>query len=136
MQDYGIEWEKLGTHEQHLDVLDYKKKMRAREVAVLESKIDVVERQLKSRKMILNDADNAIEQLDKKYAEKSEAVKQLDSDIEDKTAKLESTTKQLAADQLFLQVTLANVAQINDIDSIEVNVQGSVIRSRLLDPIM
>ncbi len=25
MQGYGIEWEQLGTHEQHLDVLDYKK---------------------------------------------------------------------------------------------------------------
>ena len=129
MQDYGIEWEKLGTLEQHLDVLDYKKKMRAREVAVLESKIDGVERQLKSRKMILNDADNAIEQLDKKYAEKSEAVEQLDSDIEDKTAKLESTTKQLAADQQLLQVTSAKVAQINDIDSIEVK------RSRLGDKV-
>ena len=39
MQGYGIEWERLGTHEQHLDVLDYKKKMRAREVAVLESEV-------------------------------------------------------------------------------------------------
>ncbi len=48
MQGYGIEWEKLGTHEQHLDVLDYKKKMRAREVALLENKVECTQHQLEN----------------------------------------------------------------------------------------
>ncbi len=34
----GIEWEQLGTHNEHLSVLDYKKQERAKEVAELENK--------------------------------------------------------------------------------------------------
>jgi len=33
MARHGIEWEQKGTHEQHLSVLDYEKKVRAEEVA-------------------------------------------------------------------------------------------------------
>lgn len=38
MLEYGIEWEKKGTHEKHLYVLDFEKKERAKEVAELEAK--------------------------------------------------------------------------------------------------
>lgn len=38
MREHGIEWEKKGTHEEHLSVLDYKKKERAKEVAALEER--------------------------------------------------------------------------------------------------
>lgn len=37
---YGISWEHLGTHEEHLSVLDYKKKERAAEVKELEARLD------------------------------------------------------------------------------------------------
>ncbi len=30
MLEHGIEWEQLGTHEEHLSVLDYKKQERAK----------------------------------------------------------------------------------------------------------
>lgn len=40
MERYGIEWEKKDTHEEHLNVLDFKKKMRMQEVAELEQAID------------------------------------------------------------------------------------------------
>ena len=40
MERYGIEWEHKGNHEEHLSVLDFKKKERAKEVAELEKKID------------------------------------------------------------------------------------------------
>lgn len=36
MERHGIEWEQLGTHDEHLSVMDYKKVQRAKEVAVLE----------------------------------------------------------------------------------------------------
>ena len=36
MLAHGIEWEKKGTHEEHLSVLDYKKKERIKEVELLE----------------------------------------------------------------------------------------------------
>lgn len=38
MARHGIEWEKKNTHEEHLSVLDFKKKERAKEVAELEAK--------------------------------------------------------------------------------------------------
>lgn len=39
MERYGIKWEQLGTHQEHLSVLDYKKQERAKEVAVLDEEI-------------------------------------------------------------------------------------------------
>lgn len=39
MERHGIEWEQLGTHEEHLSVIDYKKVQRSKEVAALEETI-------------------------------------------------------------------------------------------------
>lgn len=39
MLEHGIEWELLGTHEEHLSVLDYKKQERAKEVRALDTTI-------------------------------------------------------------------------------------------------
>ena len=39
MLQHGIEWEKKGTHEKHLSVLDFEKKERAKEVAELKQTI-------------------------------------------------------------------------------------------------
>lgn len=40
MERYGIEWEQKGTHEKHLSVLNYEKKMRSEEVDKLHAEID------------------------------------------------------------------------------------------------
>lgn len=40
MERHGVEWEHKGTHEKHLSVLDYEKKMRSEEVSQLEEKIE------------------------------------------------------------------------------------------------
>lgn len=48
MERHGMEWEKKGTHEKHLSVLDYEKKMRSEEVAALEQKLMDKEADLKS----------------------------------------------------------------------------------------
>ena len=42
MAVHGIEWEQKGTHEKHLSVLDYEKKVRAQEVAGLEKQLKKV----------------------------------------------------------------------------------------------
>lgn len=39
MERYGVEWEQKGTHEKHLSVLDYEKKMRSQEVEALKDEI-------------------------------------------------------------------------------------------------
>ncbi|WP_250227776.1 plasmid recombination protein [Anaeropeptidivorans aminofermentans] len=40
MERHGIEWEQLGTHDEHLSVMDYKKVQRSKEVASLEETIE------------------------------------------------------------------------------------------------
>ena len=39
MERHGVQWEQKGTHEKHLSVLEYEKKMRAQEVAELKDEI-------------------------------------------------------------------------------------------------
>jgi len=39
MERHGVAWEQLGTHDEHLSVMDYKKVQRAKEVAALDTKI-------------------------------------------------------------------------------------------------
>lgn len=39
MERYGFEWEHLGTHEQHLSVIEFKKQERSKELAAVEEKL-------------------------------------------------------------------------------------------------
>ena len=120
MNGYGIEWEQLGTHEQHLDVLDYKKKMRAREVAVLENKVECTQHLLENTQTILNDADTTLKRLDSEFSEKSEAVEKLDSELADKNAELAGVTDNLAVNRQILKASAEKVSALVEIDAIEV----------------
>jgi len=42
---WRIEWEQLGTHDEHLSVMDYKKVQRSKEVATLEKTIEKIQHQ-------------------------------------------------------------------------------------------
>ena len=42
MLEHGIEWDKKGTHKEHLPVLDFKKEMRTQEVLQLEEKVEAI----------------------------------------------------------------------------------------------
>lgn len=42
MEKHHVKWQQLGTHEQHLNVLDYKKKMRSQEVEELNHEINAL----------------------------------------------------------------------------------------------
>ena len=44
MLEHSVEWEKKGTYEEHLSVLDYKKKERTKEVELLERQKENIER--------------------------------------------------------------------------------------------
>ncbi|MBR4554375.1 MAG: plasmid recombination protein, partial [Ruminococcus sp.] len=120
MSGYGIEWEQLGTHEQHLDVLDYKKKMRTREVQVLENKVECTQHLLENTQAILDDADSTLKRLDSEFAEKSEAVEKLDSALSDKNAELSEVTEKLAVNQQMLKASAEKVSALMEIDNIEV----------------
>ncbi len=61
MARHDIEWEQKGTHEEHLSVLDYKKQVRSKEVAALETKIDALQEQTATAETMLSEKQ---EQLD------------------------------------------------------------------------
>ena len=42
MFERGVEWDKKGTHKEHLPVLDFKKEMRTQEVLQLEEKVEAI----------------------------------------------------------------------------------------------
>lgn len=67
MERHGFEWEHKGTHEKHLSVLDYEKKVRAEEVVELEvqvtekkSEIAALDRQSEERQSELEEIEIAL----------------------------------------------------------------------------
>jgi len=129
----GIEWEQLGTHNEHLSVLDYKKQERQKELAAIEDKTKCAEYVLHQREQIITDAEAVIERLDGQYQEKREAVESITTDLAAKQSEIEQVTEKLTAKTEELSVTASQLAeqqaliaesagkasQIKDINSIE-----------------
>lgn len=93
MESHGLEWLQKGTHEEHLDVYDFKVKMRKEELEELSAeveaaigKIDIIESQVSDRQ-------NDVEELDKEISNKKKTVKGLDEDIDKKGRSLEEINK-------------------------------------------
>ena len=63
MERYGIEWEKKGTHEEHLSVLDYKAQERSRELMDLESKCAEQEKDYAALQQMIGNYARASEKL-------------------------------------------------------------------------
>jgi len=66
MERHGIEWEHKGTHEKHLSVYDYEKKMRAAEVKELEDRLEAdydEAGELEARLSKLRDTDTKVTEL-------------------------------------------------------------------------
>lgn len=88
MLEHGIEWEQIGTHEEHLSVLDYKKQERAKEVRALDTtiaekqaQVDKIEQMLQSVQQQVVDLDG-IENVSVKKALLSDKVTLPRSDFE------------------------------------------------------
>lgn len=65
MQEHGIEWEQLGTHEEHLSVLDYKKQERTKEVRALDTAIAEKQTQVSEIEQTLQSVQKQVVDLDK-----------------------------------------------------------------------
>ena len=122
----GIEWEQLGTHNEHLSVLDYKKQERQKELKDLESKTKSAEWVLNQREKLLSDIETTIDRLDGEYQEKRDTIESMDTEIAAKQSEVEQVNEELtaAADQLAEQQALiaesaGKASQIKDINSIE-----------------
>lgn len=115
----GIEWEQLGTHNEHLSVLDFKKQEREKEAEHLENEIGNKEMILKWRQQAVTEAEAIIDKIDAEYQEKSSEIERLDSEIFEKEnikAKAEAT---LSEKQAILGECIHKVVKINSIDHIE-----------------
>lgn len=109
MAEHGIEWEKLGTHEEHLSVLDYKKKVRTQEVAELtaevaqrQEQVNELDEQREQRAAEVEALDAvAVEKagevaaLDQKKAEKEDELSTIDAEIVEKRAESEKVERTL-----------------------------------------
>ena len=122
----GIEWEQLGTHNEHLSVLDYKKQEREKELKTLDSKAKSAEWVLNQREKLLSDIETTIDRLDGEYQEKRDTIESMDTEIAAKQSEVEQVNEELtaAADQLAEQKALiaesaGKASQIKDINSIE-----------------
>ena len=95
MLEHGIEWEKKGTHEKHLSVLDFEKKERAKEVAELEQSISDGKERLSDIQIQHRKAVQETEQIRKK----GEAIRQEVSELSETSDLLKKQATTLAEDK-------------------------------------
>ena len=121
MLEHGIEWEKKGTHEKHLSVLDFEKKERAKEVAELEQSIsDGKERlsdiQIQQRKAVqeteqIRQKGEAIRQEVSELSETSDLLKEQATTLAEDKKKLLSDNVKLEKQQKKLQQDIEKMVQ-------------------------
>lgn len=121
MLEHGIEWEKKGTHENHLSVLDFEKKERAKEVAELEQSIsDGKERlsdiQIQHRKAVqeteqIRQKGEAIRQEVSELSETSDLLKEQATTLAEDKKKLLSDNVKLEKQQKKLQQDIEKMVQ-------------------------
>ena len=86
MLEYGIEWEKKGTHEKHLSVLDFEKKERAKEVG---------EREAEESGIAGRNAFHKInEDLHEQLLQVDDEIRSLQEDLEESRQEAEKAQKQ------------------------------------------
>jgi len=95
MLEHGIEWEKKGTHENHLSVLDFEKKERAKEVAELEQSISDGKERLSDIQIQHRKAVQETEQI----RQKGEAIRQEVSELSETSDLLKEQATTLAEDK-------------------------------------
>ena len=121
MLEHGIEWEKKGTHEKHLSVLDFEKKEWAKEVAELEQSIsDGKERlsdiQIQHRKAVqeteqIRQKGEAIRQEVSELSEISDLLKEQATTLAEDKKKLLSDNVKLEKQQKKLQQDIEKMVQ-------------------------
>ena len=105
MREHGLEWERKGTHEDHLSVLDFKKQERAKEVAELTERKELLEERndsLQNANDLLQEQlekvshviDTQLAERDKAIAE-AEAAKKQEEEMKQRVKELAPSIKDL-----------------------------------------
>ena len=106
-KQHGIEWEQKGTHEEHLDVYNFKKKERKKEVQKLEQEKENLTAENEGLTSRIADAGADI-----KLLEEEKIQFQKDKETAEKRAeKAETELKKLEDRREFLQPTMDNVSK-------------------------
>ena len=121
MREYGIEWEKKGTHEKHLSVLDFEKKERAKEITELDQSIsdgkeilsDIQVQQLKAEQKTeqIRQEGEAIRQEVSELSETSDLLKEQAEALAEDKEKLLSDNEKLEKQQKKLQQEIEKMVQ-------------------------
>ena len=84
MERHGIEWEQKGTHEEHLSVLDFKKRERSKEVAALEATkqecqtdLTEIQEQLETVQTAVDAAEQRMQKVEQTYQKQSQKLNKL-----------------------------------------------------------
>ena len=95
MLEHGIEWEKKGTHEKHLSVLDFEKQERPKEIAELEQSISDGKERLSDIQIQQRKAEQETEQI----RQEGEAIRQEVSELSETSNLLKEQAATLAEDK-------------------------------------
>ncbi|MCM1234228.1 MAG: hypothetical protein NC489_29335, partial [Ruminococcus flavefaciens] len=82
MERYKMEWLQKGTHEKHLSVYDYEKKMRKAEVAELEQEISGQKDKIASQSLVLETNEVALQSQQQILEEKETEIKKIRQETE------------------------------------------------------
>ena len=106
-KQYGIEWEQKGTHEEHLDVYNFKKKERKKEVQELEQKKECLTAENEDLTSLVAEA-----RADIKLLEEEKIQFQKDKETAEKRAeKAEQELKKIEDRRELLQPVMDNVTK-------------------------
>lgn len=114
MLEHGIEWEKKGTHEKHLSVLDFEKRERAKEVAELEQSISDGKERLSYIQIRQRKAEQETEQIRQEVSELSETsnlLKEQAATLAEDKEKLLSDNEKLEKQQKKMQQEIEKMVQ-------------------------
>lgn len=80
MERHGIEWNQLGTHKEHLSVLDYKREERSKEVAELQNTIRGKQKAIITIEDSLHDKTLQVMELEEKLDTTSRHIEELEKE--------------------------------------------------------
>ena len=147
MERHGIEWEQKGTHEEHLEVLDYKKKVRSEEVAALDAQAQQLQNTVDQREEQVAQLDAHMQERQEKAEELEDAISQRTEEIaaleeqrstkQEESAALDTEIEQKQAEAAEVEQTLervrekkAKVAEIEAIKPKPIPLSNQVMLSR------
>ena len=144
MLQHGIEWEKKGTHEKHLSVLDFEKKERQKEVAELEQTIsgskeelsDILHQQITAGQETeqIRKEGEAIRQEVSELSATNFLLKEQTEELTEDKEKLLSENEKLEKQQKKLQQELNKMVQSKEVMERNIHAYDEDVKWQLAEP--